>query len=1805
MINQVSTPALNSFLFLPLRKAIKTKKKTFKLQGRYRFQELPIAVENKAGSIRRSMPGEKPVWMTKMGYDYGYIVNTMATDGEGVDAYVSRKSNGMRDNYHQKEGEPDRISTDVYVVHQLKIWHSANWNNGICPDCHKHHSECTCPQHYDEDKVMLGFDSKDDAINGYLQQYDSKRFLGPVSTYTIDEFKAALKRSWGKKLPSKKEEHEHWHGFDLDGTMAKDDGWKGREYIGPPIKKIIEKIQKLQDAGKKVKVLTARAFDKKAIKPIQDWMKNNNIPLLEITNEKDPGMIDLHDDRAVQVRKNTGNLVKSISETYYLDWDKMEKSMRAPKGVIVKVPEQDTSGINMNVLESAFGVKFKMEKSSYLGQPGDPSGSHAILKENIHPKMVYHTIGGALDEIDRTYIKKCFPGETLQMYTARFMRENSGNQVAEMLSRPQNSDLVKAFVRVKAHTRKGKRIEAHTYFDKRTKKVANVKHQKLLGLDLSKKEADTKIAALHKKKEHHDLHIEAAEEMKAKVEAHKQSGNTQYKVGEKEHHVDKVLKDLDNHIDHHSNEKKSHDNHIRKIEKRHETVAKQWERKKEAKKADKQKAIDEMIKDGEHEGKKLSDDVLAVLKKMKGEDKPESKKVVVKKKTPPDFKEMVGEAAKWKGAAMKVAETLEGDKKAQLRHSKQTTKGDLDNYLIGKFGVDAVTARSVSNELTDKNIPNDKSASAEDFKGEAWAKSSPDKKVVVKKEAKPADRETIQTYPGGDFTKLVTRQFGGGTNQFLPDAIKRYNSEMKAQGSSQVAESFLDGKKGVSVKITEVKGGPGTTEGYHSATEPAKTEAEKKETRSQAMAGNQNAKKFGSHEEYSNWLRKQSDYVKENHKLDNLVATWPKSEGEGVDVKKVEPKKVVVAKKEEQAIPKGLERIKITDAARESAKKLKEKAEPVKPEVKKIVVKKPDQFTVPSKYTDSSNVNISEVARSKDSIREGLSLLKGRDKMPPGKAEAIERSIKNSMAKIDGFVAQVESKKPVKKVVVPRKEEKPKTEAEEAKNRSDAMKGNKNAYKGGPKEEPKKVVVKKEDEIKTPFKKLSVEEISKLPIDKQKKYFGEIGEEEYKEIRKMGEVVSGTIDKMVAEGEEKLKERSRKLDEISRDLSARKVRRNSNEYKKYSEASSKLYNDKNKFNADKSNLKREGILSIFPALKDVRGAASGFVDKYGSQHGKFIRDLQDAKIEIGLQNRRDYLMGDQKTWLVDKAIATDPAEYAKKLGVSEDVAKELPRAFGQHLLSKYSGSTFYSKPNTNFDELLTDYWQKNKAKHSGKGIEIQEDVFKPKVTGNHHDYSEDDHSFLLPDITTKGFTKFTKLELKGEGHETVQRAAKEFEELKKSLIKSENLERDPSDKFRDRKFKIDGGYQIVDGRIFLRAAVSQDKYIYAKEREEPTKRPQKRKSFVYSPDVQLGKEGMVELKGGWKAELKMQRILYNQINHKSEQSSSLLSDVRRIGGTYGAHDFFQKAQYNEDTGLIESKVEGSGGQEISASFQPERFKMMLSFFNAGGESRFGSSGYVVPEANLTRSVRDALDIFKADQDASRERISSTYYEAYLEGRETSFGTRNAVDDILDSHGVLIKRQNGEKLSEDDKQKLEKVVDETYKAIGNKDLLSKMAKENKLKVSFSGEKMAFLTKYVGLYVPVESTIVIGKQMEHVLPHEFAHFMDDNLGDQAKSGRGSYASEMQHTSVGKLTVLGRKTFSRDSKRTQKMDGYWNRSTEVFARMVEQYAAVNHYKDESYYGRDGYWTEKNFEKIKPEIEKVLTEKFGKSFMNLFLFN
>ena len=92
-----------------------------------------------------------------------------------------------------------------------------------------------------------------------------------------------------------------------------------------------------------------------------------------------------------------------------------------------------------------------------------------------------------------------------------------------------------------------------------------------------------------------------------------------------------------------------------------------------------------------------------------------------KKPTAPTMEDMVKEAARWQGAARNVDSAYGDDKRARLRHSKATTKGDLDAYLMRKFGIDDITARSVSNHLTHHNIPADHSADPKDFTSEPWA----------------------------------------------------------------------------------------------------------------------------------------------------------------------------------------------------------------------------------------------------------------------------------------------------------------------------------------------------------------------------------------------------------------------------------------------------------------------------------------------------------------------------------------------------------------------------------------------------------------------------------------------------------------------------------------------------------------------------------------------------------------------------------------------------------------------------------------------------------------------------------------------------------------------------------------------------------------------------------------------------------------------------------------------------------------------------------------------------------------------------
>lgn len=107
-----------------------------------------------------------------------------------------------------------------------------------------------------------------------------------------------------------------WIGFDLDGTLAKYDGWKGIEHIGEPVKRMVLLATLLHRLGKKIKILTARVAPRddgeggdRARKFVEKWCEKNLGFVPEITYNKDASMAALFDDRAVAVEQNTGNIL--------------------------------------------------------------------------------------------------------------------------------------------------------------------------------------------------------------------------------------------------------------------------------------------------------------------------------------------------------------------------------------------------------------------------------------------------------------------------------------------------------------------------------------------------------------------------------------------------------------------------------------------------------------------------------------------------------------------------------------------------------------------------------------------------------------------------------------------------------------------------------------------------------------------------------------------------------------------------------------------------------------------------------------------------------------------------------------------------------------------------------------------------------------------------------------------------------------------------------------------------------------------------------------------------------------------------------------------------------------------------------------------------------------------------------------------------------------------------------------------------------------------------------------------------------
>jgi hypothetical protein len=107
-----------------------------------------------------------------------------------------------------------------------------------------------------------------------------------------------------------------WIGVDFDGTLARYESWEANGLTpGEPVPLMLERVKTWLRQGADVRIFTARVWpgeeDNRSNADAQReiigaWLEQHLGRRLPITHCKDYGMVELWDDRAVQIVPNTG-----------------------------------------------------------------------------------------------------------------------------------------------------------------------------------------------------------------------------------------------------------------------------------------------------------------------------------------------------------------------------------------------------------------------------------------------------------------------------------------------------------------------------------------------------------------------------------------------------------------------------------------------------------------------------------------------------------------------------------------------------------------------------------------------------------------------------------------------------------------------------------------------------------------------------------------------------------------------------------------------------------------------------------------------------------------------------------------------------------------------------------------------------------------------------------------------------------------------------------------------------------------------------------------------------------------------------------------------------------------------------------------------------------------------------------------------------------------------------------------------------------------------------------------------------------
>lgn len=275
-------------------------------KGHVKVAVFNISIEQPRGSVRSGTDANGKKWSVTMNNTYGYMTDNVGADGDHLDVFLSNDI----DSWDQQ---------NVYVVDQYNL-------DGT----------------FDEHKVMLGFNDRDEATDAYFSNYDSswrtsKRKI-ITSTVPMDIFKKWIESSNRKTKPIAeyslvKEHLQKWIDENLYdkspfGQFVEDSGNDVVPNGVTPsaIIKFAEKMFGMYDSqtddypSYKAKVTSVEVPADKLYQSEKEWfhfVKGNYVSVTDGKNERSYELV---------AHKDAQGHLKSVSVVKYHDFDGKEKA---------------------------------------------------------------------------------------------------------------------------------------------------------------------------------------------------------------------------------------------------------------------------------------------------------------------------------------------------------------------------------------------------------------------------------------------------------------------------------------------------------------------------------------------------------------------------------------------------------------------------------------------------------------------------------------------------------------------------------------------------------------------------------------------------------------------------------------------------------------------------------------------------------------------------------------------------------------------------------------------------------------------------------------------------------------------------------------------------------------------------------------------------------------------------------------------------------------------------------------------------------------------------------------------------------------------------------------------------------------------------------------------------------------------------------------------------------------------------------------------------------------------------------------